>query len=360
MTIKNQNDERALTQGLRHAKWAFSTRRVSRDSVAGLRAEVAAAVSGDLVLGRVERPGSHRRLQLAEGRYSELYEGDLVVVACGARYASDQFEGLARLGEGAADLLAGGGCIGTMRFRHARMKAPTTLVPLGLLTNQAGEVVNLADFALPPSTGSRPPSVIGIVGASMNSGKTSAAAALVHGLQAAGFRTAALKATGTSAFGDWWAYHDAGARFVADFTDAGMVSTYLQPPGRLRDAVFALVDAAGTAGCDFAVVEFADGVLQTETHALLADAAVARLFDGFLFAAADGLAAAGGAGAVSGLGHVVLGLTGLMTASPLITGEAARATGLPVYSRESLCDPAVAASVVQGRSRAKPGLRVAA
>ena len=45
---------------------------------------------------------------------------------------------------------------------------------------------------------------------------------------------AALKATGTGAFGDFNAYTDAGAGYVADFTDVGMVSTYRQPLSRIE------------------------------------------------------------------------------------------------------------------------------
>ena len=78
----------------------------------------------------------------------------------------------------------------------------------------------------------------------MNSGKTTAVASLAHGLSAAGHRVAAIKATGTGAFGDFNAFVDTGARYVADFTDAGMVSTYLQPLDRIEaglDTLLALV-----------------------------------------------------------------------------------------------------------------------
>ena len=41
--------------------------------------------------------GQHKKLQLAEGRYSVSYKGDLLVVVCGNRYAPDQFEGFAEI-----------------------------------------------------------------------------------------------------------------------------------------------------------------------------------------------------------------------------------------------------------------------
>ncbi len=231
---------------LAQAKWAFATRRVPREHAVCLSEALADAISGDLVLGRVERIGSQKRIQLAEGRNSTLYEGDLVVLACGNRYAPDQFEGLAELDPNGADLLAGGGVLGRMRHRHARMSAPTRMVPLGLVANKSGEVINLADYALQPAPRPEGLTVICAVGASMNSGKTTAVASLAHGLTRAGHWVAAIKATGTGAFGDFNAFVDTGANYVADFIDAGMVSTYRQPPDRIESGLNTLLAHAAS------------------------------------------------------------------------------------------------------------------
>jgi hypothetical protein len=336
---------RMLHNTLQSAKWAFSTRRVQRDGANQLGQNLAEAVSGDLVLGRVLSVGAHPRLQLKDGRPSDLYDGDLIVVACGARYASDQFEGVAQLGE-EADLLAGGGCLGQMRQRHARMKTPTRVQVLGLLQDEQGRTMNLAHYAMPSAAPAAALTVIGVVGASMNAGKTSAVASLVHGLEDAGYRTAAIKATGTGAFGDWNAYHDAGASFVTDFTDTGMVSTYLQPIERLQQALQQMLGAAEQAACEVAVVEFADGVLQRETAALLSLPELRDRFAGFLYATPDALAAVGGLQCLQRMGIQPAALTGLISASPLNAVEAQVATGLPVLSREALRDPAQAATLL--------------
>lgn len=337
---------RMLQNTLKTSKWAFSTRRVCREDAHVLNDKIEQAVSGDLVLGRVMEVGAHPRVQLADGRPSDLYAGDLIVVACGARYASDQFEGIAQLAVDGSDLLAGGGCLGRMQHKHARMKAPTRVEPLGLLCNADGVVINLADYAMAAGPVASDLIVIGVVGASMNAGKTSAVASLVHGLEGAGYRVAAIKATGTGAFGDWNAYQDAGASFVTDFTDTGMVSTYLQPVERLSQALMSMLGAASEAACEVAVVEFADGVLQRETAALLGMTEVRQHFSGFLFAAPDALAAVGGQRCLEILGISPVALTGLISASPLNALEAQSATGLQVLSREVLRDPAQAASLL--------------
>ena len=332
-----------LAQG---AKWAFTTRRVRRDDAALLLRDVAAARAGDLVLGRVLTVGSHRNIQLSAGRPSALYPDDLVVLACGARYAADQFEGVASLDPDGADMLAGGGVLGRMRQRHGRMADPTRIAPLGLLADASGTALNLAAYGLPPAPRPRGLPVIGVVGASMNSGKTDATASLTHGLARAGRRAAAIKATGTGAFGDVNAYLDAGAAEALDFTDAGMASTYREPLARIAAGLDTLLAEAARRGCDCAVVEIADGVLQRETAALLADPAIRAAFSGWLYAAPDALAALGGAGALAKVGIAPLALTGLITRAPLLAAEAAAATGLATLDRDALRDPARAAAMV--------------
>jgi len=77
-----------MTAALQSAKWTFTTRRVNRAAAVGLGPDVARARVGDLVLARVETIGAHKRVQLDAGRPSALWRGDLIVAACGARYAA--------------------------------------------------------------------------------------------------------------------------------------------------------------------------------------------------------------------------------------------------------------------------------
>lgn len=337
------------------AKWAFTTRRVRRAACAGLGADVAAARPGDLILARVEKPGSHKRLQLACGGYGDLWEGDRIVVACGDRYAADQFEGAGAIAPEDCHLLAGGGVAGRLEARHARMTAPTRLTPLGRVLDAAGRPVALQDFARPRSAAVRPAAVIGVVGAGMNAGKTTAAAGLIRGLTAAGFRVAGLKATGTGSFGDTRAYAAAGARYAADFTDDGLASTYRQSAPRVLAALDALLGHAAAEGCEVAVVEIADGLLQPETAALLEAPAAAARFDGILFACGDALSALGGLGWLADRGIRPLAVSGLLTRSPLALREAEAATGALILDRDDLADPAAATALLSEARAAARG-----
>ncbi|MEF8794658.1 hypothetical protein [Thiohalorhabdus sp.] len=331
-----------LAATLDDAKWTFVTRRVERSRVARTDTDFAAARPGDLILAHVDKVGQHRRVQLPTGRPSFIFAGDAVVIACGARYAPDQFEGLAEIDPDGADLLAGGGCIGRMVARSSQVEAATRLMPAARLLDTFGNVLNLADFALAPRpAGPRPP-VIGVVGTSMNSGKTLATAQLVLGLRRAGFRVGAIKITGTGAFGDYNEYADSGAHFVADFTDAGMVTTYREPLDRIKAATETLADEAGARGCDIVVMELADGLLQRETAAIIADQWFANLISGLVFACGDAVAAAGGAAILARHGLIPDAVTGMVSCSPMSSAEAAEATGRTVLTKADLADPAEA------------------
>lgn len=330
------------------AKWSFTTRRVARREVAGITQAFDEAVSGDLLLAEIAEIGHHKRVQLAEGRFAQSYIGDQVVLACGDRYAADQFEAVCVIDAEGADLVAGGGLAGRMLLAHQRMAPPTRVRPIGLLQDLDGEVINLARYGLPEKSAARPVPIVGVVGTGMNSGKTTAVASLAHGLVRGGYRVAAIKATGTGAFGDFNAYRDAGAHVVADFTDVGMASTYRQPIDRIERGFETLVGHAVDSGATVIVVELADGVCQGETAQLLAKSAVRDAMDGVVFTAADALGTAGGVAVLRDLGIEPAAVSGLVSRSPLAAAEARAIVSAPILSREALCDPLVAQRLIEG------------
>lgn len=325
---------------LDRAKWAFTTRRVRRQDVRSLRSAGPDLRAGDLVLCEILTLGQHRNIQLADRRVSASYPGDLVVLALGDRYAPDQFHATAMIEGPLAQLVAGGGIVGRVDAAHARMAPATQLRPIGALTGVDGQTLNVADYGLPRRPMDHAPTVIGVFGASMNAGKTTAAASLAHGLRRAGFATAAIKATGTGAFGDYHAFEDAGVPAL-DFTDVGMATTYRMPLARIEEGFATLIAACAADGAEVIVCEIADGVFQQETRAILASSTIRDRLDGILFAAPDALSALGGVLVMERLALSPFALAGMLSLSPLATAEAEEATGLPVLSREELCSPDV-------------------
>ena len=337
-------------------KWAFTTRRVPMQDPVYIEDGLDGVSAGDLLVAKVDRIGSHKRLQTREGRYSRLYAGDLVVAACGARYAIDQFEGVAELGDGTSDLLAGGGVIGRVRHRNEKTSAPTRVQVLGRLADKHKRIINLRDHRLERSPIFDRPLVIGVLGSSMNAGKTDAVAGLIHGLVDAGWRTAGIKLTGTGSFGDIHAYLDAGASLAIDFTDAGMASTYLEPLDRIVDAFDALVGEAANSNCKAIVVELADGITQAETAKLLRLPRFVATIDGFLICAPDPMSARASLSWLAERQIAPMAVSGLLTRSSLSVHELDGELDIPILSRETLADPAFASALfhqAQNATRAK-------
>lgn len=328
-------------QRLQAARRAFNTRRVD---LAGARRLLSGRVvphAGDLLLAQIEAIGQHRFLEQPDGRRARLFVGDEVLVSYGARYAPDQFEVVVPSGLEPCALAASGGLAGALVSQHASMRRPTRLQPLGLLADRAGRVLNVHDFSLPhiERLPTRRPRVVAVLGTSMNAGKTTAAASLIHGVRRSGLKVAAAKVTGTGSGADLWHMIDAGAAPVLDFTDAGLVSTWRIGGAELRRVFQTLMAQLVESAPDLIVIEVADGLLQEETSALVRSEYFRAWVDVVLFAAVDAMSAMSGAAMLRDLGLPLAGVSGVLSASPLAAAEAFAATGIEVWPQALLLDP---------------------
>lgn len=304
---------------------------------------------GDIVLAEVTALGYHTVLELGDGRKARLYVGDEILVAYGPRYAPDHFEAELPDDLGPCDLVAAGGVLGKVRSRNAAISAPTHVRPLGLLTDASGASVNVADFSIgaPMPTLHTPPPTFVVVGTSMNSGKTTTVASLVHGLSKAGLRVGAAKVTGTAAGGDPWLFRDAGAAIALDFTDVGMATTFRIPLDQLVSGALSLHGHLTAHGVDAIVLEIADGLLQTETAQLLDRPEIRALTQGILFAAADSAGALYGMQRLQAGAHPTLAVSGVLTMSPLAVREAQANLDVPVYGPEDLQSATLAGELLR-------------
>lgn len=334
------------------AKWSY----VTRPLTASLRTDLhtgpptASPRSGDLVLAQVQNVGVHGHLEDVHGRRVVLYPGDLVVGALGNRYATDFFEGYLPRGC-RTHLLTAGGVIGDVASAHVRRDAPTELEIVGSLVLD-GRPLNLDDLArsigpLMPAPGG----AVVVVGSSMNAGKTTTASAIVRGWTRAGLRAGAGKVTGSGSGKDRWTYQDAGAHALLDFLDFGMPSTFGYPIERLRATAFAIRDGLVADGAEVVALEIADGLLQNETRALLAE--VPALGDGVVLAVGDALGAVAGVQLLAEAGLRPLAISGVISASPLASREAAAATGIPVLGVPELSSGALVPVLAGQRERTR-------
>lgn len=323
------------------AKSAYTTRRVDQSRMQRLITE-ASPKAGDLVLARVVEIEQHKRIEQPDSRMSILFPDDEIIVAYGNRYAPDQFEAVVPGSLEACHLVAAGGVAGTVISSHLSLELPTTIQPLGLIADIDGRVLNVSEAGLPvlPAQVKRPP-VIGVVGTSMNAGKTTTAAHLIRGLSRAGRAVGAAKVTGTGAGKDIWLMRDAGAASAYDFTDAGVPTTYLLPGREIERIMTRLTNQLARDGAEVIVLEIADGLFQQETSTLLTSPTGKRTLDALIFAAGDAMGAAAGVNWLRERKLPIRAVSGALTASPLAVREAAEMCDLPVLDLEALSEASV-------------------
>ena len=290
--------------------------------------------SGDLVLARVMSIGQHQRIELTGGRRAVLHVGDEIIVCYGDRYAPDQFEAYIPDSLETCHLVAAGGIAAKSTSRHRRIKPPTEIVPLGLLADEDKKPINIKDWAIIKPVISRPhrPFTVAVLGSSMNAGKTTTAAGVIHALTNKALKITATKVTGTGAGGDRWKMLDAGADQVLDFTDAGLASTFRISKQLLESTFCCLIDNLSLTQPDAIIVEVADGLYQHETADLLTSDLFKASIDTLIFAASDSLGAKAGVEILRQQGYTVCAVSGVINASPLAKREAENVLDLPVLT----------------------------
>jgi hypothetical protein len=314
-------------------KASWVTRRIPPDH-AFEWADVREPAVGSVLLCEVGRPSLHERLETATGGRSRLYPGDYVLCGVGARYATSLLEGAAEVEGEWIDLLSASGVCGRVLHRSARTQRATTLRVLAQAYLR-GRPLNLRSFQLPlPRAGRGEPVWIVVVGSAMDSGKTTACTTLIHGFARSGLRVGAAKLTGTASLRDLGAYRDAGATPALDFLDCGWPSTAGCTVAELQEIAGRLCAELRHAAVDVAVLEIADGLLQSETGALLERLRVLTGAPVVVLTARESLAGVAGVQLLRSMGYDVAAVSGVVTSSPLAAREitaAADVQCIPTY-----------------------------
>ena len=134
--------------------------------------------------------------------------------------------------------------------------------------------------------------VIALAGTCMDSGKTTAACAIVSRLRHRGLKIAACKATGVSLRRDILAMEDAGAADTMIFSDLGIVTT---TPDNGPALTRALLSSLAELQPDVIVIELGDGLLGAYgVEAILAEREIRDVFTAVILCANDPVAAWGG------------------------------------------------------------------
>lgn len=284
--------------------------------------------AGDVGLFVVTEIGKNQMIQTIS-RNVTLIPGDLIMGVFGNRYATNQFEGYVPDHiQNEYHMLGGAGVIGTVQSMHQKLDdiGPTKVELVGLYTNEIGEIANTIlhhRHKIIPFTGlnAQKTKVILSLGSSMDSGKTTTAAFLIHGLVKKGFIASYIKLTGTAYPKDRNLAYDLGATDATDFARYGYPSTYLTPMDELLNLYETLLQDSLKKNPDYVVIEVADGLFQQETKDLLQNERFIQSVHQVVFSAGDSLSAVHGVDTLKSWGIMTSALAGLFTASPLLVQE---------------------------------------
>ena len=254
--------------------------------------------AGDVVVVRaLTDSATYNMLELPTGRLAKINPGDLLIGVLGRRRALKGFVGDVPPTLKSGDqlhLLNMGGVIGYCTGHHSSLGDAIKLEVIGLVCDESGSVLNIADAALPPRTslGETAPIVM-IAGTSMNSGKTYAATELIKQATRAGLRVAAGKLSGVACLRDTLNMADHGAIATASFLDCGLPSTV--DVEDLAPSAKAIIARLNEAAPDLIVIELGDGILGGySVETVFGDVELLEATAALVFCASDYVGAWGG------------------------------------------------------------------
>src|SRR5919205_282976 len=298
-----------------------------------LVAESESTKAGDVVVVRaLTDSATFNMLELPTGRLAKINPGDLMIGVLGRRRALKGFVGEVPPSLKSGDqlhLLNMGGVIGLCTGHHSSLSDAIKLEVIGLVCDEAGRVLNIADAALPPraSLGETAPIVM-IAGTSMNSGKTYAATELIKQATRAGLRVAAAKLSGVACLRDTLNMSDHGAVTTASFLDCGLPSTV--DVADLAPVAKAIIAKLNEVNPDLIVIELGDGILGGySVESVFDDGELRAATAAVVFCASDYVGAWGGIELFRRRGIKVDAVAGSVTDSQMGEDYIERELGVP-------------------------------
>lgn len=240
----------------------------------------------------LEEKTHYNQLEDADGVFSTIHKGDVIVGALGERQALKGYSGRIprRLQVGdVINVLNMGGIIGLCTSDHPDLGPALKVELLGaVLTERNGFKLHarIQDYALEPVYSlERSAPLIMISGTSMNTGKTYASCQIIQGLTELGFRVAAAKLTGAALRRDVRVMEEHGAIKCVTFIEAGVVSSTNKEMGPLAKAPISHLNEYQP---DVIVLELGDGFIgHYGVDELLLDKELQRFTSAHIVAATD-------------------------------------------------------------------------
>ena len=296
----------------------------------------------DVFVGRVLQINRHSSLELESGRRSSFFPGDIVGMAFGHRYATQQYFGDVPPRQYLYDMMSQGGVCGRVISSPSHFSDPTLIEPLGYLVDSNKRIVNLQDYSIPPMDSTPRIPIILVVGSSMDAGKTTMASSIIHGLTLAQKTVHAGKLTGTACMKDLNKMQDAGSAMVLDFSKAGFASTANSSEEQLRHICHTLISNLSKGNPDYLVLEIADGIIQPETQSVIDYLNNNSSIDHLCLAVGDVMSALPAIHLLKNKWRITpSAISGAATISPLSMHELRSMVSVPCYMKDELALPSV-------------------
>ena len=289
--------------------------------------------AGDVVVVRaLTDSATYNLLELPSGRLAKINPGDVLLGVLGRRRALKGFVGdvpeTVSTGD-ALHLLNMGGVIGLCTGHHSSLSDAIQVEVVGLVCDEAGRALNIADVALPARThlGDTAPIVM-VAGTSMNSGKTYAATELIKQATHDGLRVAAGKLSGVACLRDTLNMADHGAIATASFLDCGLPSTV--DAGDLAPIAKSIIGRLNESAPDLIVIELGDGILGGySVDSVFDDIELREATVALIFCASDYVGAWGGIELLRKRGLQVAVVSGSVTDSQMGEDFVEKEFGIP-------------------------------
>jgi hypothetical protein len=204
-------------------------------------------------------------LELESGRMSTLQQGDIIPVVLGNRFAMQGIYGIIPPGlcvGGNIDILNIGGVAGECLDYNPAIGESVHCKILGAITDEAGNPLNLLDKKIIDHEENLVESqkLIAVIGAGMNSGKTTVGSTIVQILTSENHTVAVAKISGVGAMRDIYGMMDHGAKVGVSFVDAGLPSTCIEDKSLVIRSAKGIINYLAKTKPDTIFLEFGDGL----------------------------------------------------------------------------------------------------
>ncbi|HUR97135.1 MAG TPA: hypothetical protein VMZ26_03600 [Pyrinomonadaceae bacterium] len=240
---------------------------------------------------------TYGNLELPTGRLAKINRGDVLLGVLGKRRALKGFVGDVPSKVSTGDrlhLLNMGGVMGECKGHHSSLSDAIELEVVGIVCDEIGMPMNIADAGLLPSdTLHKSAPIVMVAGSCMNSGKTVAAVEIIRQAANSGMKVAGVKLTGIACLRDTLNMQDHGAFATASFLDCGLPSTV--DCQNLSSIAKGLFNQLNSFEPDLIVAELGDGIIGGYgVDQILNDTELKASVSSLVFCASDYVGVVGG------------------------------------------------------------------